>query len=484
MAKNPQKKAAPTKKHQARLARERQQTRWIVIGTIIVVVLVVGLILGGIINSRWIEPNRTAASVDGDKISVKEFQNFARFIRSTLVDNAIQTYQFMQLFEDNPESMSSFVQQLQQIQVQLEQNISTQDAIDQLIRNRVIEREAAERDITVSEEEVRLEFQNLLGYYPDGTPVPTATAVPVPTSTFTPLQLTAVAPFPTPTLTSSDPESSSETLETEEATSDETEENTDETGSTQTPEPSPTETLEPTAMPEASEELEPTITLEPTLTLPPTPSPTAYTEAGYQEQYDGVVGKYKEYGVSENLLIYVIRMQLLTEKLRVSYLEENPVPNTREEVWARHILVADVETADEVLEKLDAGEHWCNLAMQYSTDTSNNQNCGDLGWFGRGQMVEPFENTAFSIEIGEISEPVETTFGQHLIWKIGHEDKIVSGFEYESLQDNAFNDWLDTLVAEAEVEIAEFLNDIAPDEPGFPVELQQFIQQYLQTFGP
>ena len=74
----------------------------------------------------------------------------------------------------------------------------------------------------------------------------------------------------------------------------------------------------------------------------------------------------------------------------------------------------DEATAKEVLEKVNAGEDFAELAKEYSTDGTA-ENGGDLGFFGTGQMVEPFEKAAFALEIGEVSDIVETEYGFHII---------------------------------------------------------------------
>lgn len=87
----------------------------------------------------------------------------------------------------------------------------------------------------------------------------------------------------------------------------------------------------------------------------------------------------------------------------------------QEQVNARHILVETVDVANEVLGKVNAGEAFEDLASEYSIDTSNKDNGGSLGFFGRGQMVPAFEEAAFTAEIGKVVGPVETDFGYHLI---------------------------------------------------------------------
>ena len=86
-----------------------------------------------------------------------------------------------------------------------------------------------------------------------------------------------------------------------------------------------------------------------------------------------------------------------------------------EEVRARHILVESEETARDLFEKIAHGADFAMLARQFSQDPGSKDQGGDLGFFGKGQMVPPFEEAAFQLKKGEVGEPVETQFGWHLV---------------------------------------------------------------------
>lgn len=89
------------------------------------------------------------------------------------------------------------------------------------------------------------------------------------------------------------------------------------------------------------------------------------------------------------------------------------------EVRASHILVKTEDEARSLLEEIRAGKSFAEAAEEVSLCPSG-QNGGDLGFFGRGMMVKPFEDAAFAMEnIGEVSEPVQTQFGWHLIQLTG-----------------------------------------------------------------
>lgn len=106
----------------------------------------------------------------------------------------------------------------------------------------------------------------------------------------------------------------------------------------------------------------------------------------------------------------------ISEEDMKNYFEENKENfGEPEQVKASHILVDSEETAAEVKDKLKDGKDFAELAKEYSTDPGSKENGGELGYFGRGQMVPEFEESAFNLEVDEISEPVMSTHGYHII---------------------------------------------------------------------
>ncbi len=103
------------------------------------------------------------------------------------------------------------------------------------------------------------------------------------------------------------------------------------------------------------------------------------------------------------------------EVLNSAYEEEFKDYEGPEEVNARHILVNEKEEAEDLIKQLDGGADFVELAKEKSTGPSG-PNGGDLGFFGKGQMVKPFEDAVFELEPGSYTkEPVQTQFGWHVI---------------------------------------------------------------------
>lgn len=109
------------------------------------------------------------------------------------------------------------------------------------------------------------------------------------------------------------------------------------------------------------------------------------------------------------------QIEVTDEEVRAFFEENADLFAQREMVRARHILVSTKEQAEELRRQLLDGADFATLAREHSSDAGSAARGGDLGWFGRGVMVAPFEEAAFSLKVGEISEPVQSSFGYHLI---------------------------------------------------------------------
>jgi peptidyl-prolyl cis-trans isomerase C len=120
-----------------------------------------------------------------------------------------------------------------------------------------------------------------------------------------------------------------------------------------------------------------------------------------------------------------LRNAFLTKKLdavvtdaaiKARYDEEVAKYVPEDEVHAVHILVNSEDEAKAIIEQLDQGGDFAAIAKEKSTDPGSGQSGGDLGWFGKGQMVKPFEDAAFALEAGQYTKtPVKSDFGWHVI---------------------------------------------------------------------
>lgn len=123
-----------------------------------------------------------------------------------------------------------------------------------------------------------------------------------------------------------------------------------------------------------------------------------------------------------DIIQYVQIEKLVDSRISVTdeeineYFEENKEKLGQEEqVKASHILVEDEKTAKDLKKQLDDGADFAELAKEHSTDPGSAENGGELGFFGKGKMVKEFEDVAFATKVGEISEPVKSEKGYHII---------------------------------------------------------------------
>ena len=132
---------------------------------------------------------------------------------------------------------------------------------------------------------------------------------------------------------------------------------------------------------------------------------------------------------SEEQFKKTLRTAMLQEKAAMELIDVTDeelqfyYENIKLPIRASHILVDDEETALKVIQQLEDGADFSQLAKQYSTDPATAEIGGDLDWFGPGKMLEQFEQAAYSLDVGEISSPVETIYGFHIIKVVEKEEK-------------------------------------------------------------
>ncbi|WP_163101702.1 peptidylprolyl isomerase [Peribacillus alkalitolerans] len=181
----------------------------------------------------------------------------------------------------------------------------------------------------------------------------------------------------------------------------------------------------------------------------------ALAQYGYKNEED-LKRSFKIGMLQEKAAIKDIKV---TEKEMKEYYE-----NIKPEIHARHILVDDEKTAQEVKKKLDTGAKFEDLAKEYSKDPGSAEKGGDLGWFGTGTMVAPFETAAYALEKNEISDVVKTEHGFHIIQLLDKKEKksfedMKKEIEYEikisKLDSEKVQKVMDLELKDADVEIKD-----------------------------
>jgi foldase protein PrsA len=201
----------------------------------------------------------------------------------------------------------------------------------------------------------------------------------------------------------------------------------------------------------------------------------------YGPQFEAVIQQQGEKTVKDMVKVDLLRKKAAEKEVKVT--EEDTkqyYESLKGKVQASHILVEDEKTAKEIKARLDKGEKFEDLAKEASKDPSG-QNGGDLGWFGEGQMVPEFEKAAFALKEGEVSAPVKSEFGYHII-KV---TKTVKPYEemkkeleadvkkQKTSQPDAVQGALDKALKEADVQVKDKeLEDTfkAPAAPAEPAE--------------
>lgn len=435
----------------SRHERDLIAQRYIIIGAAIFGIALLAVLGWALYDYNVVQPAQPVARVGTEQISSSEYQRAIRYTRFLQLDT-LRRYRELQ--RESPDLAAYVEQQAQQIVDSMSSaNAQSfgQQVLSNLIDDKLIRQEAARRGLTASPEEIQARLENNFGYYPDGRPsaTPTATDLPAEFLTYVPptLNPTTVAGWtPTPTIT-------------------------------------PTQTLTPTATATAG----PSPTPMPTLT--PFPTSTPLSTEDYGTQVAGFTGDLKrDAGLSDADLRYFIESDILRTKLSESLGAE--VPATEEQVHARHILVADQATAQQLYDMLQVGIDWDMLAAQYGTDASSTRG-GDLGWFGHYSGFDTtFVAKAYETQVGTASQPFQTQFGWHLVQVLERAERPLTASQVSQARDSKLQTWLSEQQAKVNddgtplVEMLPVWSERVVSEPSVPLDLQVAPVVPTETPGP
>ncbi|EEK73468.1 MULTISPECIES: peptidylprolyl isomerase PrsA [Bacillus] len=157
----------------------------------------------------------------------------------------------------------------------------------------------------------------------------------------------------------------------------------------------------------------------------------------------------------------------LEKAIRATVTDKDVKDNHKPEMKVSHILVKDEKTAKEVKEKINNGEDFTALAKQYSEDTVSKEQGGEIAGFAPGQTVKEFEEAAYKLDAGQVSEPIKTSYGYHIIKVTDKKelkpfdevkDTIRKDLEQQRLQD-ATGKWkqqvINDLLKEADIKVTD-----------------------------
>jgi foldase protein PrsA len=173
----------------------------------------------------------------------------------------------------------------------------------------------------------------------------------------------------------------------------------------------------------------------------------------YGTQYDLAVQQNGEKVIRNMVKLDLLRTKAAVEDIKVTEKElKDYYENYKPKIKASHILVKDEKTAKEVKAKLDKGEDFAKLAKEYSQDPGSAANGGDLGWFGPGKMVKEFEDAAYKLKVGQVSDPVKTDYGYHIIKVTDKEEKKPFNEMKEQIEFEVKRSKLDSAKVQSKVE--------------------------------
>lgn len=186
----------------------------------------------------------------------------------------------------------------------------------------------------------------------------------------------------------------------------------------------------------------------------------AKEQLGKGKEFEERLAYYKLRALRDTFYEKRVREAVTEAQARAAYNEQIAKIVPEPEVHARHILVKTEQEAKELVKKLRGGADFVELAKKTSTGPSADAG-GDLGYFSRGQMVKPFEDAAFALKPGQISDPVQTEFGWHIIKVEDRRNHPVPSFDevkdqlMASLVQNQLKTVVQSLRASAKIEVID-----------------------------
>lgn len=405
----------------SRRQREARQRKLLLISMSALGALLLLIIGYGTLRNYYLIPHQVLATVNNHKIIRSDYWKVRR---NTLLDR-LQQYAFQaQLGQGNT----------QQIQT------AAQTARDEIthIRSAPVDPETLH---TMTEDQIVLDGLPGLGVTITDADIDQTVA-----ERFSPVPLNTPTPSPTlnPTKQATASAATAQATQTSVAVA---------AGATSTAQANATQTATASVL-TPTPNTPPTATAPPTETPVPTQTPTNEQARATSTASLGDFVKERQKDADMSLSDYkrlIIRPALARQRAREAL--EAQTPTRGEEVHAYHILLpTEVAARDARKQIVEQGKEFAAVASQLSTDATTQPNGGDLGYVPRGIMVKPFEDAAFALPVNDVSQPVETEFGWHIIKVTDHpQDREFDDAVFRQLRDKRFADWLTDQTAKAKL---------------------------------
>jgi len=212
------------------------------------------------------------------------------------------------------------------------------------------------------------------------------------------------------------------------------------------------------------EPVTPTVASTPSITATETLTPTfpSVTKEEFEQIYQQNLAALAKVGISEGFYRDMVRRGLLRSKMQEVIGQD--VPTSDEQVHLRRIVLGTKKEAEAIRERLEAGEDFATLAQELSIDEATKENGGDMGWMAFDERDIPFSTVAFQLEVGEMSQVIETARGYEIL-KVEEkdEDRELDPATLARRQSAAFSKWLNDLQAGAIIERNWSEEKVPPD---------------------
>jgi parvulin-like peptidyl-prolyl isomerase len=405
-----------SQQRQSRRDREMRQRRILFITMGVVTAAVVLLLVGGALREFVLLPRESLASVNGTTITRGDYWKYRRY-------SLLQQIQQYQYFAAQDPQYQTYVQQLQTQLTTVKTAAVDATTLSTMVDDQLTVQRLNTLGLSITDADIAQ--YNTETFAPVALSSPTATPPVNPTAAVWATQTaSAQAVTPTPPATPGTPGAATPGTPTA----------TPATPAATPGTPSPSPTVQGSATPNREEAL-------------------ATSTAGYGTFIKNV--QTSTGMTQEDYIRLVARPELAKQK--ATNLLQGQIKDVQPQIHAYHILVATKDGADQIYSQVTAGgtvdpQKFQDLARTQSTDTSTAPNGGDLGWFPKGIMVAEFENAAFALQPGQVSKPVQTKFGWHVILVTERDDnRPLTLTTLSALKDGAFAKWLDGQRASAQI---------------------------------